>query len=244
MWRYTYFHGEYEPALSRLTARVVRRGDVCLDVGANVGWYTLLLGELAGPSGAVHAFEPNPSALTRLAANVGRAGTPPNVRLHACGLGPEERTGLLHLFHGIADGHASLSDQGLSGFDTTACLVKRLDDVLVAERIGDVAFVKLDVEGAEMGVVDGGARLFSQTVPPVILAEMARATTRSFGYGPDDLIEALRAAAGYRFFAVDEAQGQLAEVRGFAPEHPGANVLCVPPGREDLLRKLRDGGRV
>ena len=83
-----------------------------------------------------------------------------------------------------------------------------------------------------------------QTVPPVILAEMARATTRSFGYGPDDLIEALRAAAGYRFFAVDEAQGQLAEVRGFAPEHPGANVLCVPPGREDLLRKLRDGGRV
>lgn len=244
MWRYTYFHGEYEPALSRLAARVVRDGDVCLDVGANVGWYTLLLRRLVGPSGAVRAFEPNPSAFARLSANVDRAGSPPNVRLHPCGLGPKEQDGVLHLFQGIADGHASLSDQGRTDFATIRCRVRRLDDILDEERVGDVSFVKLDVEGAEMGVVEGGARLFAQTVPPVLLAEMARATTRSFGYGPAALVETLRRLAGYRFFAVDEVAGRLAEVRGFAPEDAGANVLCVPPAREELLRSLRDGASV
>ena len=244
MWRYAYFHGEYEPALSRLVARVVRPGDVCLDVGANAGWYTVLLGRLVGPSGAVHAFEPNPPAFARLVENVALAGTPRNVHLHALGLGPGNLSADLHIFEGIADGHASFSDQGREGFSKVTCSVRRLDELLAEEGIDRVSFVKLDVEGAELGVLEGAGRLIAGATPPVCLIEMARETTRTFGYGPGALIDVLRSSSDYRFFAIDEVAGRLGEVRGFPSGDPGANVLCVPAARTDLRDALRDGMRV
>jgi hypothetical protein len=55
-----YFLGEYEPGVSNVIREVVRPGQVCLDLGANFGWYTTLLHRLTGPGGEVHAFEPVP----------------------------------------------------------------------------------------------------------------------------------------------------------------------------------------
>lgn len=244
MWRYAYFHGEYEPTLTRLVTRLVGSGETCLDVGANVGWYTVLFRRLVGPTGAVHAFEPNPPVFSRLRANVDLAGSPPNVHLHATALGREPGTAELHVFAGIADGHASLSDQGRSDFTTVECPVRRLDDVLDEARAGAVSFVKMDVEGAERSVLEGAGRLLARSAPPIWLVEMARATTRTFGYGPDALVDLLRSAARYRFFSVDEAAGRLEEIQGFAREDIGANVLCVPAARRDVLETLRDGARV
>jgi FkbM family methyltransferase len=244
MWRYAYFHGEYEPALSRLVTRVVRSGDVCLDIGANVGWYTVLLRRLVGPSGAVHAFEPNPPVFERLVENLAMASRPPNVRLHALGLGPEALSATLHVFEGIADGHASLSDQGRDRFSTVSCPVCRLDDVLRAEGLDRVSFVKMDVEGAELGVLQGAGLLFAQATPPVWLIEMARDTTVPFGYEPGTLIDFLRSSAAYLFFSIDEVAGQLNEIESFPPGDPGANVLCVPASRADLLAEVRHGTRV
>jgi FkbM family methyltransferase len=244
MWRYAYFHGEYEPALTRLVTRVVRRGDTCLDVGANVGWYTVLCRRLVGPSGAVHAFEPNPPVFSRLRANLELAGSPSNVHLHATALGREPGTADLHVFAGMADGHASLSDQGRSDFATVACPVRRLGDVLDEVRAPAISFVKMDVEGAELGVLEGAGRLLTQDVPPVWLVEMARATSSTFGHGPDALVDFLRSTASYRFFAVDERAGRLHEIQGFSRDDIGANVLCVPAARTDLVGALRDGARV
>jgi FkbM family methyltransferase len=244
MWRYAYFHGEYEPALSRLVARVVRPGDVCLDIGANIGWYTVLLARLAGPAGTVHAFEPNPPVFARLEENLRLAGSPATVVRHLVALGNARGTAKLHVFAGVADGHASLSAQGRDDFATVTCPVRPLDDVLEEAHTGPVAFAKMDVEGSERSVLEGAPRLLAQRVPPVWLIEMARATSRTFGYGPDALVALLRASGPTRFFAVDEARGRLGEIRGFAPGDVGANVLCVPEARADLLETLRDGARV
>ncbi len=244
MGRYAYFHGEYEPALTRLVTRVVGRGDTCLDIGANLGWYTVLLRRLVGPSGAVHAFEPNPPVFARLVENVELAGAPPNVHLHRLGLGRETLSADLHVFEGIPDGHASFSDQGRAGFSTVSCPVRRLDDVLQEEGLDRVSFVKMDVEGSELGVLEGAGRLFSKPTPPVWIIEMARDTARTFGYGPGTLVDFLRSSAAYRFFAVDEAAGRLDEIQGFPPGDQGANVLCVPAARTDLLAALHDGTRV
>ncbi len=62
-----YFIGEYERAVTELIYSIVRNGDVCLDIGANFGWYTILFHflienkkEAEQKKGSVHAFEPNP----------------------------------------------------------------------------------------------------------------------------------------------------------------------------------------
>ncbi|MDI6871051.1 MAG: hypothetical protein QME79_06790 [Bacillota bacterium] len=62
--------GEIEPALTRFLQRTVRPGQTAVDVGANLGYHTILLGTLVGPQGRVFAYEPNPHLLPFLRANV------------------------------------------------------------------------------------------------------------------------------------------------------------------------------
>ena len=61
-----YCFGNYETALGALMLEHISVGAVCLEIGANIGWHTLLLSRLVGISGAVHAIEPNPSVLIDL----------------------------------------------------------------------------------------------------------------------------------------------------------------------------------
>ncbi|HQZ83190.1 MAG TPA: hypothetical protein PLR83_08220 [Pyrinomonadaceae bacterium] len=65
-----FFLGEYEPAISAIAKRLIRKGDICLDVGANFGWYTTMMAMLAGPDGEVHSFEPVPTTYRQLERNV------------------------------------------------------------------------------------------------------------------------------------------------------------------------------
>ncbi len=63
-------YGTLELATIRLLQRLVRAGNVVADVGANIGYHTLILSRLVGPSGKVFAFEPNPLSRARLEANL------------------------------------------------------------------------------------------------------------------------------------------------------------------------------
>ena len=65
-YRYMYFTGEYESAITKIFTQIIKPGDVCLDVGANIGWYTTLFQKLVGPTGKVHAFEPVKPIFDRL----------------------------------------------------------------------------------------------------------------------------------------------------------------------------------
>ncbi len=60
---------------------------------------------------------------------------------------------------------------------------------------------------------------------------MALATSRGFNYRPNDLVAFMRDHGDYEFFAIDETDGGLTAIDGFAPGDAGAYVLCVPRGR-------------
>ena len=61
-----YFLGEYEPAITKVIESIVNKGDCCLDIGANIGYFTLMLAKLVGPTGKVFAFEPDPRNISLL----------------------------------------------------------------------------------------------------------------------------------------------------------------------------------
>src|SRR4029450_8092682 len=61
--------GVWEPNVTAAFRRTLAPGDVCLDIGAHIGYYTLLAARLVGPEGHVHAFEPAPASFRRLRAN-------------------------------------------------------------------------------------------------------------------------------------------------------------------------------
>ena len=86
----------------------------------------------------------------------------------------------------------------------------------------------VDVEGAELRLLKGATAVLAQPVPPVIIMEMAMGTSSVFGYVPNDLIEFIRSKADFNFYKIDEINGKLIEITGFAPDDIGANVICVP----------------
>jgi FkbM family methyltransferase len=230
MYGSLYFVGEFEPAVTKVITAMVRPGDVCLDIGANFGWYTTLLHRLVGPEGTVHAFEPVPGIFAKLKKNLGLAGDPGNVKPNNFALGEQAGTAVLHIFAGLPDGHTSMSAQGRDDFITVESPIVRLDDHLQEAHIGPVNFIKMDIEGAELLCLRGAESLFRQPVPPIWMIEMAEATSRGFGHLPNDLIEFMQSRANYEFYAVDEVVAKVFPISGFAPDEIGANVLCVPAG--------------
>lgn len=234
-----YFKGVYEPGVSAVVSRLLEPGDVCLDVGASIGWYATLCASLVGPTGAVHAFEPLPETFRHLERNVRLLADARHVHLTCAALGDTPGTGRLHVFPDLPDGHTSLAAFGRSNVLTEACVVTTVDRYLDGRQVGAVTFVKLDIEGSELSCVRGARRLFAQPTPPLWIVEMALATSRGFGYGPDDLVQYMRAQGDYEFFAIDDTTGALAPIEGFRAGDPGAYVLCVPRAHyRDRLARL------
>ncbi|HEY0544546.1 MAG TPA: FkbM family methyltransferase [Pyrinomonadaceae bacterium] len=226
-----YFQGEYEHAVSSVIKRVVRPGDVCMDVGANLGWYTTLLHQLSGSEGEVHAFEPVPKVFAALSKNVALLEDSSNVHINNFALGDAPGKVELHIFAGIPNGHTSISTQGFTDYTTIESSIVTLDSYMEEKNVGRVDFVKVDIEGAELMFFKGAGKLFHQEIPPIWMIEMALGTTKGFGYLPQDLIDYMKKHVDYNFYAVQEPSGKLKQVAGFPPEDIGANVLCVPAAR-------------
>ena len=239
MHKSVFFLGEYERAVTDVIAAVVRKDDICLDIGANFGWYTTLLSRLCS-DGEIHAFEPMPDIFSELEQTRKLAGEPKNIQLNNLALGDENRLIDLYRFTEMSSGFSSFSAEGKDNFQTFSVPMMTLDSYLTGKKINDVNFVKLDIEGAELMFLRGATKLFEQATPPILMAEMALATTKSFGYLPNDLIEFIRQHADYNFYALNEFDGTLREIDGFAPDEIGANVLGVPKNTDSKrLEKLK-----
>lgn len=235
-YRFIYFLGEYEANISRILTKLVEPGATCLDIGGNIGWYTTMFQKLVGKSGKVHSFEPVPPIFETLKQNVALNEFAENVKINNLALGDEEGTVDLHIFPELPHGHASISTFDHKEFISYSSKIITLDSYLETNSVGNVDLVKIDIEGAELMMLKGASKLFKQSKPPVFEIEMALATSRGFGYVPNDLIEYIRSQADYDFYAIDERYPRLTKIDGFAPDDIGANVLCVPNGFE--MQKL------
>lgn len=218
--------GEYEPEVSSVIRRVVTPGDHVVDVGANFGWHTNLLASLVGPSGRVYAFDPVPLHCGQTTEATNRNGMQDRVQIHQVALGEREGEGTIHVFGGLTQGHASLSDFGRGDSKGMPCKVTTLDSVLPADQ--PVKLIKCDVEGAERAVFAGAQLRLARASRPWIVVESNYKTAEYFGYAPQELFHDLQ-RFGYRFAVIGRG-GKCMEA--LAEEIPhGVNVLCSPSGR-------------
>lgn len=198
--------GLAEPEVRGLAA-LVGSGDVCLDIGAAYGMYSCVLAELVGPAGAVHAFEPLPvpSRVLRAAARV--AGGV--VRPHVTALADAEQAAhelVLPLrfgvpIHGWAHLGGDRARRAVPGRTRSLRVpVGTVDAFCAAQRIDRVAFLKVDVEGAEPAVLAGAAGLLGRCRPALQLEIEQRHLDR-YGHSADDLVDGLRRSYGYRMHA-------------------------------------------
>ena len=232
-----FFIGEFERVLSEIALRLIGPGDVCIDAGANFGWYTSLMASCANAR-EVHAFEPTPRSFFELQRNHELMGSPANVVLNNLALGDSKGIVQIHLFEGLGTGNASLSAKEDVVSEVFDCEMVTLNEYLEKREIEIVDFVKVDIEGAELMFLRGADKLFDQPVPPIFLIEMAAEQTRNFGYGPNDLVRFISDRADYDFFAVDEYRGTVRAIQGFGEDEIGANVFCIPKNGSDENRRI------
>jgi FkbM family methyltransferase len=162
-----YALGTTEPQVQEAVRTIVTPRDVVYDVGANVGFFTVLTARLVGPAGAVIAFEPLPQTATAARRNADLNGFT-HVTVLTCAAG--RRTGTAKLELREESTWAKLADESTAG-PTVDVEIVAIDDLVDAGRILPPSFVKIDVEGAELDVIEGMRRTIA-AYHPVILCEM------------------------------------------------------------------------
>lgn len=235
--------GRYERETTNLFKRLIRRGMVVVDVGAHVGYYTLLAARLVGPEGKVYAFEPEPENYATLQKNVGTNGYG-NVTLVPRAV--SDRTDKVKLF---------LSSQGNDRHsiypNPRSCLREpsievatiNLDEFLAAEGRLHVDLIKMDIEGAELLALQGMHQLLSRSNDVKLIVEFAPVNLQASGFAPGGLLERL-VALGFTLTSIEE-DGSLNRLE--AADFPSfvskiaaegvRNLLCEkvvvdPPGRD------------
>jgi len=229
-----------------LFLRLVRKGDTVFDVGANLGTYSLLFSRLVGRRGQVHAFEPGPPTFAGLKGHLEREGPCRNLTANHLAVGAAAGTATLYL-PGDDHGQASLSRQTAGSWTTAPAVTEfavpmtTLDAYVAARGVASVDLIKVDVEGAELGVLQGAAALLARD-HPLLHLEVSYGWARAFGHGPAEVLAYLSGLRYTAFFRLQGGVGLLADpVAELADLRSGgsANLLCAAPAlHTDRLQKV------
>jgi FkbM family methyltransferase len=144
---YVFHFGVWEPEISHLFGQILRPGDVFVDIGANVGYDTLLGSSLVGPQGQVIAIEASPNTFDKLKENI---ALNKSTNIRAENVAVSDRVGKLDLFsvsvwnNGAA---TTLASRGGKLIGSVAALP--LAQILTPDEMGNVRLIKIDVEGVE-----------------------------------------------------------------------------------------------
>jgi FkbM family methyltransferase len=227
----------FELAERAFVQRFLRPGMTVLDIGAHHGLYTLLASKLVGPGGKVIAFEPSPRERRALRLNVGMNRCK-NVLIQEPALGNEVGETRLHVVDHLETGCNSLRPPALSG--STSLIPVRLtslDHWLTEHNFESVHFIKLDVEGGELAVLQGAQALLQRRPRPIILAEVQEVRTQPWCYPAKEIIHHL-SHRGYKWFSLS-TDGSVEPLDTFAEKFDGNFVAC-PEESEVLLDRLQD----
>jgi FkbM family methyltransferase len=189
-----YRHGR-EPGTVDYLRRVLRSGMTAVDVGAQIGHLSLVMGQAVGAHGRVLAIEPAPTNLQYIRKNLER-NQALNISVVAAAAGPS--TGRRQLNINADSSCCSFYDHPLGGNRTSL----EVDQISLDELLPDGAdLVKLDVEGAELEVIEGAPRLFASC--PRLVVEWNPACMSAAGHRPSTLLAVL-SSIGYTLHMIED----------------------------------------
>jgi FkbM family methyltransferase len=207
---------------------IIKRGDTVIDVGANIGYYTLIFAELVGKEGKVFAFEPDPDNFSLLKRNIeinhyqnvvleqkAVSNCTGKARLYLC-----DRNNGMHRIYKSQHCERSIEIQTV-----------QIDEYF-RNKPQRVNFIKMDIEGSEFNAVQGMLSILKKNKNINALTEFVPASIREYGFNPENFLRLL-IKCGFTLYNIDESEELLKPVYSnnlsvFTNENEaGTNLLCI-----------------
>jgi len=202
--RHIYKYGAHDPVMTRLLQGelALRAGDVVLDIGANIGWYSLILNAMAPEGVDIYAFEPHPENLALLKENLGR-NSAAKVKVIPCAVSDHPGEQDLFVYGGANTGRHSLLP--INAGERIRIRTVTLDQFWSEWGLGQRTprFIKIDIEGYELVALRGGPGVLKRC--PNVLLEFSPKFMLEAGLAPAELLD-LMYGLGFQCTRVDEGQ--------------------------------------
>lgn len=216
--------GDFEKETVLFTTKFVKPGDVVFDIGANIGYFTLLFAHLVGNAGLVHSFEPSRREFDHLCKNIS-INRCKNVFLNHMAVGDQNGYATLNVldddqfgaYNSIVDiTHQKVSNEP-AHIETTRII--NIDTYIDLINHASPSLIKLDVEGFEKQVLEGMKTLLSASDAPCLILEVCEDTHTNTKYGVQELLDHL-SIINFELFSPDK-EGNL------TPFVLGKSLNCI-----------------
>jgi FkbM family methyltransferase len=195
----------YETSETALVKSLVKPGDVVVDVGGNIGYYTHLFATLVGPLGRVYAFEPLVHLAEALTASVAENGFEDRVATYNVALADHDGEAIMiYVKDGMnsGGGYLSFDNASCEGHRTITVPIRRLENLVKLDKLD---FIKLDCEGAEYKVLQSMVATLSRLNPKIMAEVSAIHLQRTSHATARDLFQ-LMSGIGYSAKIVEDGQ--------------------------------------
>lgn len=205
------FYGTYEIPTIETIRKFLKRGDLFIDVGANIGYISTIALGIVGKEGELHSFEPVPAFFNRLK-NIPIKNREYTHIINQCALGERDGTEKIFVTNLVNIGWNTMVPGFLSDETTKEKIevpIKRLDTYIKEKNIKKIALLKIDTEGFEFPVLKGLRGYFENNdYRPVIICEIAPAAYPFLGYTLSQLSEYME-KFGYLAFDMNDINSEI-----------------------------------
>lgn len=161
-------YGTFEKGELEFVSQYLQPGNTVMDIGSNIGFFSVVMGRAIGKTGVVFAFDPVPANIARLKSNLKENGISA-AAVYELALG--SANGQMELKMSDDTAYASMHrvEDGFENGQVIQVNVRRLDDVWRERGCPMISFIKMDVEGAELEVIKGGGEMLTQCHPSMLI---------------------------------------------------------------------------
>ena len=196
--------GIYNPLTTNLFRKEINKGEVVLDIGAHIGYFTLIAANLVGEEGKVFAFEPAPDNFALLKKNVEFNGYENVVPIEKA---VSNKCGRTKLFlDERSTGNNTIYEPANAGKSVEVDVITL--DEFFKDYNGNINFIKMDVEGAEPAVIEGMSRLLSKNKKLKMVTEFSSNNLKRSGIVLQEYLKLL-IKHGFKLFNIDERNGKI-----------------------------------
>lgn len=201
---------------------ILSEGDTFIDVGANIGLFSLIASKIVGNNGLVICFEPSPITFNRLVENV-KLNNLKNIDLRNIGLSNVKDELTFYMSDNGYDAWNSFAPSEDNKLENSIqVLVSTLDAELQNVEKSKIKLIKIDVEGWEKFVLKGGSEFFAN-YSPIVMVEFTEENTFNAGYAVHELYDIMK-DLGYEWYTINKGELILETKR---LHYPYNNLIAI-----------------